>query len=335
MILQKAVTPRSSALYEESDHDRVAGYVMPAGAVHWAKTPAELFRAHALGFAGSPFSPDMPYLDVLRFESTGNLLLEQAVGGPDRETQRRTGGPFLETPPFTGSGFVADPENVIPVSWMPHRRVPAGTEMYRIAADGSSSYRAYYRSAAQGWVFADDVEARRVRQPRGLSRFVGGLARVDGQVEVADLVDGGARVVLARKGERPADERWTPTTPGIWSRTVDAAEVDEYFEIDARLSHDGVDFRVVDQQPADRGGGLVVAYAGHDAELATSRGFIRTEHGVWEHVLPAELLPQAVVRQTQLPGWPGAPAAAPAAGRRAGHASDAPKSSWWSRLRRS
>ena len=84
----------------------------------------------------------------------------------------------------------------------------------------------------------------------------------------------------------------------------------------------------------------MVTYAGHDAELATSRGFLRTEHGVWEHgvwenVLPAELLPQAVVRQTQLPGWPGAPAAAPSAGRRAGHASDAPKSSWWSRLRRS
>jgi len=78
MILQKAVTPRSSALYEKSDHDRVAGYVMPAGAVHWAKTPAELFRAHALGFEGSPFSPDMPYLDVLRFETSSRKTEEAA-----------------------------------------------------------------------------------------------------------------------------------------------------------------------------------------------------------------------------------------------------------------
>ncbi|WP_123356825.1 hypothetical protein [Frigoribacterium sp. PhB160] len=344
--------PSLSEAYEQPHFDRVAVYVTLAAAVHWAETPADIFRAHALGCPGTifrahalgcpgtEFSPDLPYVDVMRFESTGALLLEQAVGGPDRETQRRTGGPFLEHPPFTGSGFTGDPEHVVPVSWLPHRRVPAGAELYRKAADGSSTYRGRFVSAAHGWEFVDAVERGRVRQPRTVDRRVGGLARVGGVVDVADLVDDGATVVLARQGGRPEGDGWTPTTPGMWARSVPASDVDEYSEIDVRVQHEGADFRVVGEFTDDGGGTrLIGIYMGHDAEFAEARGFIRTEAGVYERELPPELLAGATTRQTQLRGWPGTtPAAAVSSADRRPRGRDERGSSggsWWSRLRRS
>jgi hypothetical protein len=309
MILQKAITPQLSDAYFAHGYDRVFGFVMPWGAVGWARTPAELIRAHALDFPGTPFHPDMPHVDVLRFEATGNLLLEDAVGGPDRETMRLTGGPFLDRPPFTGNGFVADPDHVVPVSWLPHHRVPAGAELHRLSADGTSRFVARFHSAARGWHFADEFGAGRPAAPRLLSRFVGGLARVGQQVHVADLVDDGTTVVLARQDDRAAADGWQAEGPGVWSSTVDVSTVDEYFELDARVRFDGLDFRIVDQLPGPDGAPVLQgSYMGHDADLAEGLRLVKLDAAVYERDLPGDLMGQAVVTQTQLPEWPGATA---------------------------
>ena len=218
MILQKAITPQLSDAYFEHNFDRVFGFVMPWATTSWARTPADLIRAHALDFPGTPFSADMPYIDVLRFEATPNLLLEDATGGPDRETQKLTGGPFIDRPPFTGSGFVADPDHIIPVSWMPHTRVPAGTEIYRLGADGSSTYLAYFHSAAWGWIYDDHLQQQRELQPRLLTKLVGGIARVGSNVYTADLIDDGANTILVRQDDEVANgggaaDGWSETTP--------------------------------------------------------------------------------------------------------------------------
>jgi hypothetical protein len=310
MILQKAVTPQLSAAYHDHDHDRVAGFVVPWGAVGHARTPRELITAHGLDFPGTPFSADMPHIDVLRFEGTANLLLEKATGGPDRATQNVTGGPFLDRPPFRGDGFVADPDHVIPLSWLPHRRVPAGAELHRISADGTSTYLAYFHSAAWGWIYADDIEAMRERQPRLVSRFVGGLARMDdGEVRIADLIDGGTRVIAVRQDEQAEADGWTPTTPMVWSRTIDVADVQEYFELDVRTRWNGLGYRVTDEYPTASGLQLSGSYTDHDADLAEGLQLVKIDAAVYEGELPGHLLEEATVRQTQLPEWPALPTA--------------------------
>jgi hypothetical protein len=59
-LIQKAVTPQLSNAYLTAGWDRVSGFVVEASTVAFATTPAQLFDVHALGFPGSPFSPDDP-----------------------------------------------------------------------------------------------------------------------------------------------------------------------------------------------------------------------------------------------------------------------------------
>ena len=48
------------------------------------------------------------------------------------------------------------------------------------------------------------------------------------------------------------------------------------------------------------------SYMEHDADLAEGLQLTKMDAGVYEQYLPAELLDEAVVKQTQVPGWPGA-----------------------------
>jgi hypothetical protein len=218
-VMQKAVTPAMSQGYLRGGYDRVAGFVVRAADAAFATTPATLFEVHGLGFPGSPFTPDAPHVDVLRFPATPQLRFEDAVGGTDQESRQRTGGPFVDRPPFTGLGFAAVRGAIVPVYWLVHSRVPAGTELVRVAADGSQTLLARYADVGHGWV-SDVVAIGHAPTPH-VSRYVGALAQWQGAYLSADVLDD--VVVVATDIEPPAHTRMERTAAGRWRRASPAA----------------------------------------------------------------------------------------------------------------
>lgn len=287
-ILQKAVTPPMSQAYLQAGFDRVAGFVLRASDVAFATTPAQLFEAHGLGFPGSPFTPDAPHLDVLRFPATAQLRLEDATGGVDHESRARTGGPFVDRPPFTGLGFVPVPGHLIPLYWLVHSRVPAGSELVRVPADGRQQVLARYADVAQGWE-SDVVDVTHAQRPQ-ISRFVGPMAQWRGTYFNADLL-GDDLVVLAAEVEPPADLGFTRTPAGRWRRVVPRHEVTELFELDVTARWNGLEVRVVDQwQDPQHGSLALVSYTGHDADLAEGLQMQKNDAAVYESVVQASAL---------------------------------------------
>lgn len=294
-IMQKAVTPQMSAAYLEGGYDRVAGFVVRAADVAFATTPAALYEAHGLGFPGSPFRPDSPHVDVLRFPATAQLSFENATGGTDAETRAKTGGPFIDRPPFTGLGFVAVQGAVVPLYWLVHSRVPAGSELVRVSADGTQQVIARFVDVGHGWQ-SDVVQ---VRPPSPIvPRHVGPMAQWQGAYWSADLL-GDDQVVLVAPGE-PAPELGFERTPaGRWRRVVPRAEVTELFELRVDARWNGLEVRVVDQFRGPDGQDYArVSYTGHNADLAEGLRLEKIDAAVYEATVPAGSLTE--VQHSQL-----------------------------------
>lgn len=286
-LMQKAVTPAVSAAILEHGYDRVSGFVLRAEDVRFATTAELLFEAHGLGFPGSPFRADAPSVDLLRFPTSGQLRFEDAVGGTDDASRRSTGGPFLDRPPFTGLGFQAVHGEVVPQFWLMHTRVPAGTELVRVHADGTTTALARFTDVGHGW------------QPEGgdavpgpaLSRFVGLMARWRGEYLAADVLADGGIVVASEVEPEPVLDGFTVTPGGRWSREVPRDEVTELFELVVTATWDGLPVRVVDQwtgeddEPVAR-----VSYTGHDADLAESHSLEKLDAAVYEATVPMSAL---------------------------------------------
>nr|WP_234346562.1 hypothetical protein [Cellulomonas timonensis] len=293
--MQKAVTPAISAAILEDGYDRVSGLVLRAADVSFATTAEVLHEAHGLGFPGSPFRADAPWVDVLRFPSSGQLRFEDAVGGTDEASRLRTGGPFVDRPPFTGLGFQSVRGRDVPQFWVMHTRVPAGSELVRVRADGTSATLARFVDVGHGWQAEDGAE------PSGpaLSRVVGLMARWRDAHFAADTLPDGD-VVLASEVE-PGLDGFTRTTAGRWRRVVPRAEVAELFELVVTAMWGPLPVRVVDQW-ADEDGAQVarVSSTGHDANLAESLGLEKVDAAAYEanvvmsalhDVTPARLVP--------------------------------------------
>ncbi|MDM8086477.1 hypothetical protein QUV83_17020 [Cellulomonas cellasea] len=281
-LMQKAVTPAISAAILEDGHDRVSGFVLRAEDVSFATSVELLHEAHGLGLPGSPFRADAPWVDVLRFPSSGQLRFEEAVGGPDEVSRVRAGGPHGQD---------------VPQFWVMHTRVPAGSELVRVRADGTSTPLARFADVGHGW---QPVGGEPALAP-SLSRFVGLMARWRGAHLAADtLPDGG--VVLASESEpEPGLEGFTRTAAGRWRREVPRAEVEELFELVVMAAWGPLPVRVVDQWTDEDGEQVArVSCVGHDADLAESLGLEEVDADVYEanvrmgalqDVTPARLVP--------------------------------------------
>ncbi|MFI2753847.1 hypothetical protein ACGIF2_10470 [Cellulomonas sp. P22] len=299
--MQKVVTPAVSTAVLEHGYDRVAGFVVRAADVAFATTPAQLFVAHGLGFPATPFGPDAPHVDVLRFPAAAQLRFEDAVGGTDEASRRRTGGSFVDRPPFTGTGFVAVPDEVVPLYWLVHSRVPAGSELVRVHADGSSSVLARFADVGHGWVVEDAGSGRPGTPP--LSRFVGPMALWHDEYVAADVLPDGTVVLATPPGRTPALDGFVTVAGGRGRREVARAEVEELFELDVSASWGPLQVRVVDQwTDADGEPRARVAYTGHDADLAEQLGLEKLDAAVYEatvpmgslrDVTPARLVPES------------------------------------------
>lgn len=298
--MQKAVTPQVSAAYLESGFDRVGGFVVRAADVADATTPAAVYEVHGLGFPGSPHRPDAPYVDVLRFPATPQLRFENAVGGLDEASRARTGGPFVDRPPFTGTGFVATSLAVVPLSWLAHSRVPAGSELVRISADGSAQVLARYVDVGHGWQ-SDTVRVGHSPSPR-ISRYVGAMAIWANTPLNADVLDD--RVVVAAEVEPPAQYGFRRTPAGRWSREVPRAEVSQLFEMYVTARWNGLEVRVVDQW-TDQNGEAVshVSYIGHNADLAEGLRLPKIDAGLYEVSVPTSSLTRVETSQLVPQSW--------------------------------
>ena len=303
-MMQKAVTPQLSGAYLGSGYDRVAGFVVRADSVAWATTPAELFEAHGLAFPGSPFSLDSPYIDVLRFEGAPPLRFENATGGIDQASRELTGGPFIDRRPFQGTGWVLA-HHPIPLYWLVHSRIPAGSELVRIHADGSSSVIARYVDVGHAWV-SDVVDVTPSPNPT-ISRHVGALAKWHETYLNADVL--GDDVVVVSEVEPPADLGFSQTAAGRWRRVVPRAEVTELFELDVSARWNGLEMRVVDQWRGQDGEGFSrVSYTGHNADLAEGLRLQKVDAAVYEITVPTANLVEVVTTQLIPASWttPGA-----------------------------
>jgi len=299
-IIQKAVTPQTSNAYLTAGWDRVYGFVVAAADAAFATTPAQLFDVHALGFPGSPFSPDDPHVDVIRFPARATMRLENAIGGVDQKTRALTGGPFVDRPPFKGTGFAPVPGHIVPVWWMRHTRVVPNTQLVRVFADGTEKLLAVFTNIADGWM----VDGASVGRSTPFSRHVGTLAKWNGMHLTADVIDQGRRIVLATD-TKPTDERFVRTGRGMWKYEIPFEEAEEVMELDIEAVWNGLELRITDESVDADGSKLSSgSYVGHNADLAEGLRLVKLDAGVYETTVPTAMLQGYRTTQLSQPSWP-------------------------------
>lgn len=306
-IMQKALTPQTVEQYLTRGWDQVAGFALRAVDVAAARTPAELFEAHALGFPGAPFSADMPSVHLLRFPATAQLRFEDAVGGTDNASAALTGGSFVDRPPFTGNGFAPWSGGIAPVYWLVSSRVPAGSEVVRVDADGSVTLVAVYADVATGWVAGPgQAPLPPVALPPQPSLYLGLLARYQGSMFAADLLLDEQTVVLSTPAP-PADATgFVRTATGRWRLEVPLGDLTELFEIAMTGTINGIPVRVTGEFTQDGQKIYQVVYTGHNADIAEALGLTKLDAGVYAVSVRAEDLGDVQTVQLVAPSWPGA-----------------------------
>lgn len=274
-LLQKAVLPGREATWVGGD-DLLCGFVVRAADAAWATTPRQLFEVHGLGFAGSPFTPESTAIDVLRFPATPYARLLNATGAPVGSTAEPFGEGFIEHPPFTGNGFAAVSEQqIVPVWWLEPMRVPAGSELWRIHADGREEFMSVYANVASGWQPAPP--------PRiGASDMLGVFAQWKGVQVLADpLPDGG--VVIASFTEQPGLRL---TERGLWAARVDESEVSTPYALRLTGKWRGMPFQITRRWQQDGALMARVVYLGRDSRQAEAAGLEKTDAAVYEATVP-------------------------------------------------
>ncbi|MFI6821450.1 SseB family protein [Micromonospora sp. NPDC050187] len=151
-MMQKAVAPSQLAYYLERGYDRVSGFVHRAGEVGHLNTPAKLHAALGLGYPDSPFSPDADEIYVLRWPAYRPSLYRIPYGGQHESAMRAMEGWVIERPPFRGNGFApGESSDVVAEFKVDSARLPHGTQLWRIGADGSERVVATLDTDALLW----------------------------------------------------------------------------------------------------------------------------------------------------------------------------------------
>jgi hypothetical protein len=295
MIVQKAVTPQMSSSYLYRCQDTVSGYVTNAADVADMTTPAALYAQLGLGFPGSPHRPDAPYLDVLRFESTDMMTFTNAIGGRTVDEAQANGGPFVERPPFNGLGFTAGGGQLpVPLWFLDHCRLPPGTELWRIHANGEEELLAMYRDIGLGW---DGAQGALSIESRVLpSLMIGPLVKWQDVTWPADLIDD--TVVLASAGEPPM-VGFERSARGYWRREVQLADVGDVYDLQLQGTWRGARFRIVHRWEQGEQIRAELFYIGRNSDEAEALGLAKLDAGVYAGSAPiTELLDVQGVQST-------------------------------------
>ncbi|WDZ86357.1 SseB family protein [Micromonospora cathayae] len=151
-MMQKAIAPSQLAYYLERGYDRVSGFVHRAGEVAHLNTPGRLYAALGLGYPDSPFSPDADEVYVLRWPAYRPSLYRIPYGGQNEGAMRAMEGWVIERPPFRGNGFApGESSDVVAEFKVDSARLPHGTQLWRIGADGSERVVAVLDTDAVLW----------------------------------------------------------------------------------------------------------------------------------------------------------------------------------------
>ncbi|MFJ4223982.1 hypothetical protein [Microbacterium sp. NPDC089695] len=296
--LIKAVTPARGRAWLSQGLGWVAGYVVRRDDVVAATTPAALFAELGLGFPGSPFTAEAPYLDTLRIPSAPYLALA-APGTADVVP------PFRDHAPTSGTGFVESASAMVPYWWLAPSALPAGTSMWRTHADGREEILAGYANVAEGWVSVRPdfgLPAVAVRSPE----LVGVWAESGGERLLADVLPDGT-VILCAPDERPGMQR---SARGIWWRAVASTEVDRLFAVRVVGRWRNRRVQLVGVERGEAGDRGHIVFLGHDAIDAESLGLTKSDAGVYEGVVELTEVTSLGEEQTDFPVPTGATTAA-------------------------
>ncbi len=290
MILQMAVMPGQERRWTMGD-DLVYGYALSAADAAWARTPRELFEAHALGFPGSPFSPESPVLDVLRFETTPLTTAVAATGRVTAADGSVTGEGFVDHPPFTGTGFVATTsEHLLPLWWLEPMRLAPSSELWRVHADGREELLFAYLNVASGWQPAPEPTL-------GPSEVCGVFATWQGSEVLADVL-GNGRAVIASARELPGLHL---TERGFWGGAVDAARLSDVHSLRLTATWRGLRFQIVKRWMQGEEMIAQLVYIGRDMLAAEAAGLVKMNAGAYEATAPVAELADLQGAQFSLP----------------------------------
>jgi SseB protein N-terminal domain len=137
-VMQKAVPANQVDIYLDRGYDRICGFVHRANEVAHLRTPAELRAALGHGYQGSPFHSDDDTVYLLRWAAYRPGLYRIPYGGQTETAMRAMEGWVIQRAPFRGNGFApGESADVIAEFKVDSVRLPHGTQMWRVTADGT------------------------------------------------------------------------------------------------------------------------------------------------------------------------------------------------------
>ncbi|BCB81072.1 hypothetical protein Pflav_074820 [Phytohabitans flavus] len=151
-IMQKAVAPSQVDYYLERGYDRVSGFVQRANEVAHLDTPAKLYAALGLSYAGSAFRRDADEIYMLRWPAYRPSLYRIPYGGQNEPAMRAMEGWVIERAPFRGNGFApSESGGVIAEFKVDSARLPHGAQLWRVTAGGAEKLIALLDADAPTW----------------------------------------------------------------------------------------------------------------------------------------------------------------------------------------
>ncbi|MFY1635653.1 SseB family protein [Solwaraspora sp. WMMB335] len=151
-MMQKTVASSQIDYYLERGYDRVSGFVHRAGEVDHLDTPAKLHAALGLGYPGSPYGQDATDIYVLRWPAYRPSLYRIPYGGQNETAMRAMEGWVIERPPFRGNGFApGESSDVVAEFKVDSVRLPHGSQLWRLSADGKQTLIARLDSDEPAW----------------------------------------------------------------------------------------------------------------------------------------------------------------------------------------
>lgn len=283
-----AVTPSRGRAWLSQGLGWVAGYVVRRDDVASAKTPSALFAELGLGFPGSPFTADAPYIDTLRIPAASYLALESPGTGDVIP-------PFRDHPPLSGTGFVESASAMVPYWWLAPSALPAGTSLWRTHADGREEILAGYAHVAVGWVSVrPDFGLPTV--PLRSPELVGIWAEADGERLLADVLPDGT-IILCSPEQR---EGMQQSSRGVWWAATSRDRVDRIYAVRVVGRWQNRRVQLVGLERGESGDRAHIVFLGHDAIDAESLGLTESDAGVYEGVVSASEISGLGEEQTEI-----------------------------------
>lgn len=283
-----AVTPSRGRAWLSQGLGWVAGYVVRRDDVASAKTPSALFAELGLGFPGSPFTADAPYIDTLRIPAASYLALESPGTGDVIP-------PFRDHPPLSGTGFVESASAMVPYWWLAPSALPAGTSLWRAHADGREEILAGYAHVAVGWVSVrPDFGLPTV--PLRSPELVGIWAEADGERLLADVLPDGT-IILCSPEQR---EGMQQSSRGVWWAATSRDRVDRIYAVRVVGRWQNRRVQLVGLERGESGDRAHIVFLGHDAIDAESLGLTKSDAGVYEGVVSASEISGLGEEQTEI-----------------------------------